>query len=98
MSIVSVRETAAWASAYPRVGDGHRSVVATCATCGAELDDVSQRFCGGDRCRRVFMNRGMAAAPDERAISRSTPATGRSGTTWLAAGGHGATGLAAPAA
>jgi hypothetical protein len=26
-----------------------------CETCGAELQDGSQRFCGGDRCGRVFM-------------------------------------------
>jgi hypothetical protein len=26
-----------------------------CETCGAELQDMSQRFCGGDRCASVFM-------------------------------------------
>ena len=26
-----------------------------CQTCGAELDDPRQRFCGGDRCSGVFM-------------------------------------------
>ena len=26
-----------------------------CETCGAELDDAGQRFCGGDRCVGVFM-------------------------------------------
>ncbi len=29
--------------------------MARCETCGAELEDASQRFCGGDRCRGVFM-------------------------------------------
>jgi hypothetical protein len=29
--------------------------MARCETCGAELQDFSQRFCGGDRCGRVFM-------------------------------------------
>lgn len=26
-----------------------------CQTCGAELQDATQRFCGGDRCLHVFM-------------------------------------------
>ena len=26
-----------------------------CETCGTELDDPRQRFCGGDRCSGVFM-------------------------------------------
>jgi hypothetical protein len=30
--------------------------MARCQMCGAELEDASQRFCGGDRCARVFMN------------------------------------------
>jgi hypothetical protein len=30
-------------------------MVATCRTCGAELHDPGQRFCGGDRCLHVFM-------------------------------------------
>ena len=29
--------------------------MAKCQTCGEELPDVSERFCGGDRCQRVFM-------------------------------------------
>jgi hypothetical protein len=29
--------------------------MARCETCGVELQDASQRFCGGDRCYRVFM-------------------------------------------
>src|SRR5437879_8003696 len=28
---------------------------ARCETCGAELRDASQRFCGGEKCHRVFM-------------------------------------------
>jgi hypothetical protein len=28
---------------------------ARCHTCGAELQDATQRFCGGDRCIHVFM-------------------------------------------
>src|SRR5438034_10626877 len=31
--------------------------MARCETCGTELQDASQRFCGGDRCRAVFMKR-----------------------------------------
>jgi hypothetical protein len=30
--------------------------MARCETCGAELDDPRQRFCGGDRCARVLLN------------------------------------------
>jgi hypothetical protein len=29
--------------------------MARCVTCGAELAEDSERFCGGDRCRRVLM-------------------------------------------
>ncbi len=28
---------------------------ATCGTCGVELHDTTRRFCGGDRCLRVWM-------------------------------------------
>jgi hypothetical protein len=31
------------------------TAMAKCPTCGAALEDVSQRFCGGDRCDRVWM-------------------------------------------
>ena len=31
--------------------------MARCETCGTELQDASQRFCGGDRCGAVFMKR-----------------------------------------
>jgi hypothetical protein len=42
--------------AVERVADGAlREATAQCAACGAALDDVSQRFCGGDRCDRVLM-------------------------------------------
>jgi hypothetical protein len=30
-----------------------------CETCGAELEDGAQRFCGGDRCGRVFMRHAL---------------------------------------
>jgi hypothetical protein len=35
-----------------------------CQMCGAELEDASQRFCGGDRCARIFMTvaRGATVA------------------------------------
>jgi hypothetical protein len=26
-----------------------------CEVCGAPVDEVSERFCGGDRCRSVLM-------------------------------------------
>lgn len=29
--------------------------MARCGTCGGELQHASDRFCGGDRCLRVFM-------------------------------------------
>lgn len=35
--------------------------MARCQTCGADLPDVSQRLCGGDRCQRVFMPQACAA-------------------------------------
>lgn len=31
------------------------AATARCESCGAELFDPSQRFCGGDRCSRAFM-------------------------------------------
>jgi hypothetical protein len=34
--------------------------MARCQVCGAELEDA-RRFCGGDRCARVFMT--MVARP-----------------------------------
>jgi hypothetical protein len=51
-------------SAQSNSGGGR--VMARCATCGAELTEGSDRFCGGDRCRRVLMK-----APDygSRAIA-----------------------------
>jgi len=47
--------------------------MAKCQTCGADLPDVSQRFCGGDRCQRVFMRQSCAA--DDRRWE-SNPAAG----------------------
>jgi hypothetical protein len=32
-------------------------MTATCRTCGVELHDTTQRFCGGDRCLHVWMRR-----------------------------------------
>jgi hypothetical protein len=32
-------------------------MMARCDMCGAELHEASERFCGGDRCRRAFMKR-----------------------------------------
>ena len=50
--------------------------MARCQTCGTELDDPSQRFCGGDRCTNVFMRHcgprlgGTAASsPGERELA-----------------------------
>ena len=40
-----------------------------CETCGAELQDASQRFCGGDRCHRVFMKRPRQGTPGLRPAS-----------------------------
>ncbi len=37
--------------------------MARCETCGTELQDASQRFCGGDRCHRVFMKRPAQGPP-----------------------------------
>jgi hypothetical protein len=34
-----------------------------CPTCGAELQDAAERFCGGDRCLRVFMPHSGPRAP-----------------------------------
>jgi hypothetical protein len=41
--------------AVERVRDRALWAMARCMTCGAPLEDVSQRFCGGDRCDRVWM-------------------------------------------
>jgi hypothetical protein len=35
--------------------------MAKCQICGADLPDLSQRFCGGERCQRVFMRPSGAA-------------------------------------
>jgi hypothetical protein len=35
--------------------------MAKCQVCGADLRDLSQRFCGGERCERVFMRQSCAA-------------------------------------
>ena len=33
---------------------------ARCEVCNAELSDTAERFCGGDRCVRVFWNRAWS--------------------------------------
>lgn len=42
-------------AAEPATDRAPGAAMATCTTCGAALEDVSQRFCGGDRCERVWM-------------------------------------------
>jgi hypothetical protein len=37
--------------------------MARCETCGTQLEDASQRFCGGDRCRAVFMKQPTPRTP-----------------------------------
>ena len=37
--------------------------MARCETCGTEFQDASQRFCGGDRCRAVFMKHPTSGTP-----------------------------------
>lgn len=57
MSIMQPRLTSVVALAIERVP--HRApwtAMAKCAMCGAVLEDASQRFCGGDRCARVWMS------------------------------------------
>ncbi len=48
--------------------------MARCETCGTELQDASQRLCGGDRCRAVFMRHptqgGPGSALDRREARR----------------------------
>jgi hypothetical protein len=46
-------------------------VIARCQGCGAELQDRTQRFCGGDRCLLVLMRcSGSRGTPEARADSR----------------------------
>ena len=37
--------------------------MARCETCGTELQDASQRLCGGDRCRAVYMRPPTPGGP-----------------------------------
>jgi hypothetical protein len=56
MSLIQPRLFVAANVAAERVADhALRAATAQCPMCGAALDDVSQRFCGGDRCDRVWM-------------------------------------------
>ena len=48
----------------------HLSAMARCQGCGAELEDATQQFCGGDRCLHVWWP-GVAWT----AFTRSWPAT-----------------------
>jgi hypothetical protein len=47
-----------------------------CESCGAELFDAKQRFCGGDRCARVF----MALEPVRREWTLRVGSIGYTGT------------------
>jgi hypothetical protein len=56
MSIIQARLSFLANVGAERVADrALRGAMAECPMCGAALDDVSQRFCGGDRCDRVWM-------------------------------------------
>jgi hypothetical protein len=55
MSIIEPRVSFVGDVAAESVPDrAPRAAPAKCRTCGAALEDVSQRFCG-DRCDRVWM-------------------------------------------
>ncbi len=51
------------------------TATARCESCGTELFDPRQRFCGGDRCTRVF-----AASPDWRERALRVGSIGYTGT------------------
>jgi hypothetical protein len=56
MSIIQPQGSFVDDVAAERVPDrAPRAAMAKCPTCGAALEDVSQTFCGGDRCERVWM-------------------------------------------
>ena len=58
MSIIEPRTSFVGDVATGRVPDRALwAAMAKCLTCGASLEDASQRFCGGDRCDRVWMRR-----------------------------------------
>jgi hypothetical protein len=42
---------------------------ARCQTCGAELGDTAEWFCGGDRCLRVFWPDACAIGRAQRCLS-----------------------------
>jgi hypothetical protein len=48
-----------------------------CETCGAELHEGSGRFCGGDRCRQVFMKPADQGGPGIAARATTERAPGR---------------------
>jgi hypothetical protein len=51
--------------------------MARCATCGAELLEGSERFCGGDRCRRVLMKPPDQGGPGIAVRATTAGAPGR---------------------
>jgi hypothetical protein len=51
------------------------TATARCEACGTELFDPKQRFCGGDRCARVF-----TAPPDWRERTLRVGSIGYTGT------------------
>ena len=56
MSIIELHGSFADHVAAERLPDrAPRAAMAKCPTCGTALEDVSQTFCGGDRCDRVWM-------------------------------------------
>jgi len=56
MSIIQPRLSFVASVAAERGADRALSAAtAQCPMCGIALDDLSQRFCGGDRCDSVWM-------------------------------------------
>jgi hypothetical protein len=56
MSIIQPRRSSVANLAAEWVADwAPRAATAQCPMCGAALDDVSQKFCGGDTCDRIWM-------------------------------------------
>jgi hypothetical protein len=67
MSIIQPRVSFVADVAAERVPDrALRAAIAKCMTCGAALEDVSQRFCGGDRCDRVWMRHSTGSSTTMR--------------------------------
>src|SRR5881275_2722085 len=50
---------------------------ARCAICSAELSDAAERFCGGDRCVRVFWSRAwLRPVSSHRGLCAGSSAAG----------------------